>query len=102
MSNMSYCRFQNTQSDLSDCRAALEELHDGDSRSLSESETAAAKRLANDCAAILSMLADVLGHEVIVKAPDGETDLEGGDWDDAINRLNVSADAQTGENDEDA
>ena len=42
MSNMSYCRFNNTVADMEDCVEALEE--DG-IESLSESETEKAKRL---------------------------------------------------------
>jgi hypothetical protein len=48
MSNMSYCRFQNTLGDLFDCQEALDngELEDGQ---LSDEEERAAKRLIDVC-----------------------------------------------------
>lgn len=48
MGNMSYCRFQNTVSDLEDCQDALDEgvLDDKD---LSPEEKRAAKRLIEVC-----------------------------------------------------
>lgn len=59
MSNMSYCRFQNTSKDLDDCQQALEDLiNDDDTRALDRDELAAAKRLAKSCAAILNLLAE--------------------------------------------
>lgn len=45
MSNMSYCRFQNTSRDLQDC---LEALADG-LETLSDSEKSAAKAIRNMC-----------------------------------------------------
>ena len=50
MSNMSYCRFQNTAQDLQDCLDAMEELYnlDGensDGEKLSESEYRAMKEI---------------------------------------------------------
>jgi SepF-like predicted cell division protein (DUF552 family) len=48
MSNMSYCRFRNTLSDLRDCGDALEDI-DGDLSELSEEEADAAKRLIEMC-----------------------------------------------------
>lgn len=44
MANMSYCRFQNTLGDLSDCEEALRDTDD-----LSEEEEKARKRLVNLC-----------------------------------------------------
>jgi len=44
MSNMSYCRFQNTYADLVDCRDALDE-----DRPLSEAEYEKAKQLIELC-----------------------------------------------------
>lgn len=51
MANMSYCRFQNTLSDLADCEGALNDgcLDDDD---LSEDELRAAKRLIRLCKSI--------------------------------------------------
>ena len=44
MSNMSYCRFQNTRSDFQDCVFALEDMIE-DSSKLSKEEERAAKGL---------------------------------------------------------
>lgn len=43
MSNMSYCRFQNTKSDLQDCKEAFEEaiLNDSEEHKLGQQEAAA-------------------------------------------------------------
>lgn len=45
MSNMSYCRFRNTASDLQDCIDAIEDMEYPES----ESEKAAAKRMRDLC-----------------------------------------------------
>ena len=46
MSNMSYCKFENTLEDLRDCYQSLEQFDYGE---LSESEAEAAARLINLC-----------------------------------------------------
>lgn len=46
---MSYCRFQNTLSDLRDCRQALESLADGDESALSSDELEAATSMIHEC-----------------------------------------------------
>ena len=46
MSNMSYCRFQNTVQDLMDCRDAFDDIH-------SKDEERAAKQLVKICADIV-------------------------------------------------
>ena len=48
MGNMSYCRFQNTRSDLEDCRDALDEMGQ-DIESLSDEEREAAADLIDIC-----------------------------------------------------
>ncbi len=48
MSNMSYCRFQNTVGDLRDCAEALDDIMNGEER-LSREELAAARRLVALC-----------------------------------------------------
>jgi hypothetical protein len=53
MSNLSYCRFQNTVPDLSDCADALEEIG-GDLTELSQDEAQAADRLIQLCHRITS------------------------------------------------
>lgn len=68
MSNMSYCRLQNTVYDLLDCRDALDAMIDGDEESaddgaLSEEEQEAAMRLATLCADILRRLGQGAGRD---------------------------------------
>lgn len=45
MSNMSYCRFQNTEMDLRDCVGEMEYVDDLDSLELSDDESRAMKRM---------------------------------------------------------
>lgn len=52
MSNMSYCRFQNTLSDLIDCEENLDDMD------LSEDEERARKRLIKVCKRISDMVGD--------------------------------------------
>lgn len=59
MANMSYCRFENTYRDFYDCRSAIEDMINGEERSLSSHELQAAKSLAKEAVALLSLLADV-------------------------------------------
>jgi hypothetical protein len=59
MSNMSYCRFQNTAKDLSDCQDALEEMvNDPDAATLSDDELRAAKELVETCFDIVRLVAE--------------------------------------------
>jgi len=76
---MSYCRFQNTVTDLRDCHEALIELADGcdcdgdDVRPISEEEQYAAINLVKTCADILSTLLPKLNdlkHEEACAAED--------------------------------
>jgi len=48
MSNMSYCRFQNTLEDLKDCKE-----HINDTRDMSDDEKRARNRLVNVCRMIV-------------------------------------------------
>lgn len=57
MSNMSYCRFQNTLEDLKDCRDAL---YDGGLGDLSKDDGLAARRMFTVCREIL----ELQGYEV--------------------------------------
>jgi len=78
MSNMSYCRFENTYRDMEDCKEALDELFNY--QQLSESELRYAKKLCVTCAEILSAVADssvntdvqglVNDHDIISEALD--------------------------------
>jgi len=62
MSNMSYCRFQNTSGDLHECKGVLEELLGGAcSEPLSLDEVAAAKRLVMDCLDLVLNVAEAAG-----------------------------------------
>lgn len=81
MANMSYCRFQNTATDLDDCQLALEEMIQGDAP-LSREELAAAKRLVRTCLDIATMVAEAGGCGV-----DDLLDYDGlvGDTLDATN-----------------
>lgn len=56
MSNMSYCRFQNTEKDLADCADTLADFGQGDAEPLSREELDAAKRLVQRCLSILDEL----------------------------------------------
>lgn len=64
MSNMSYCRFQNTLNDLRDCEEALQELVDGDAEGLSQYELPAAEELAACCIRIVRVLVEQGGLDL--------------------------------------
>lgn len=49
MSNMSYCRFQNTLMDLQDCQEVLDEMTVEEAGKLSDEERRAATKLVNMC-----------------------------------------------------
>jgi hypothetical protein len=59
MANMSYCRFQNTLRDFSDCCTAIENMINEEEGQLSTHELKAAKRLAKEAITFLGLLADV-------------------------------------------
>ena len=56
MSNMSYCRFENTLHDLQDCEEALDHLFEG-TAPLSGAELQCAAELVQTCQSILDMVA---------------------------------------------
>ena len=60
MSNMSYCRFRNTLSDLADCQEYLESLLAGDTEygALSREELNAAVELVETCGYIVQLVAE--------------------------------------------
>ena len=64
MSNMSYCRFQNTSSDLEDCKDALDAVINEGIGKLSHEEVHAAKRLVQSCLYIVRLLADCRNIDV--------------------------------------
>lgn len=61
MSNMSYCRFENTYHDLKDCANELLEQYDGAASPLSDDELRAAKWLVNLAADIVDVMRDQSG-----------------------------------------
>ena len=58
MANMSYCRFENTLSDLRDCKYALQESENGEGDDLSQTEMRARKELIALCAKIAANFGD--------------------------------------------
>lgn len=71
MSNMSYCRFENTYNDLRDCAGALEEPNHG---KLSASERQARRSLLDLCAAITEAFGGMSDAELDALAPGDEDD----------------------------
>jgi len=83
MSNMSYCRFQNTSQDLSDCHEALQEIVEGgDDCHLGEAELRAAKRLVGTCAEIILLLSESMD------IPVEDLVVNDGSAADAVDKLN--------------
>lgn len=58
MANMSYCRFENTYSDLRDCVYALEDIK-YDNGSISEREAEYAKKMRDLCEQYLELIDDL-------------------------------------------
>lgn len=54
MSNMSYCRMENTYHDLCDCENALCEINDNEENDLSESEMRYADKLYHACQSFIT------------------------------------------------
>ncbi len=65
MSNMSYCRFRNTDNDLSDCKEALDDLlyRNEEAEPLSRDELEAADSLISNCLNIVNTLVELLGTD---------------------------------------
>jgi hypothetical protein len=77
MSNMSYCRFQNTLKDLMDCQNALEEFFTGaDDSDLSADELRAAHQLVETCLSIAQLVGDQRSIDI--------------DADDALNQSTIT------------
>ena len=64
MPNMSYCRFQNTLSDLQDCLDWLNGDTEDDDSELSPSESKAKERLINLCCEIALDFGESVGREI--------------------------------------
>lgn len=83
MSNMSYCRFENTNSDLEDCVEALETMIRNKAKGdqLSRYELHAAKALAVRCLTVVDMLAEYQGKHV--------EEMEQCQLEDALDAINA-------------
>lgn len=88
MSNMSYCRFQNTLLDMEDCKNTLEEMISDGGGKLSREELQAAKALIETCIYTLGIVADYAGIDL--NDEDGMHDFEK-NYEDALTRLNEEA-----------
>ena len=65
MSNMSYCRFENTYRDLLDCQSALEEQAAGDAAITSADELHYAQSLVDVCVNIVLLMAEEADINVV-------------------------------------
>lgn len=86
MPNMSYCRWENTLSDLLECQDALGALINGEDK-LSDSELAAAKRLVQACGEICRALE--ASSETIIEDP--ASAAADRDFDSILDKLNEEA-----------
>lgn len=84
MPNMSYCRFENTFSDLEDCSEALNKIYEGDGEykklKLSASEKKYAVKLVMLCAEIVDRVKETLNFD----ATDFDADDVAGSLDEAF------------------
>ncbi len=65
MPNMSYCRFENTYSDLRDCLDALENLDDPNTESLSRTEKYKAIGMIDLCRRYIETAEEAFGEDEI-------------------------------------
>lgn len=63
MSNMSYCRFENTSRDLADCVSAMEEAYDMDELDLNQYEQGAFERMRELCQQFLAEADRLTGQQ---------------------------------------
>jgi len=68
MSNMSYCRFENTLSDMNDCLAALDEMVSGDEQLLRSGSELRAMRLMHQAAEDLMERIDEVEERIKARA----------------------------------
>jgi hypothetical protein len=73
--NMSYCRFQNTLGDLTECKEVLEGIGLGAEESLSPEELRAAIQLVMTCTDILQNLSEVTGIDIEDLCDDANHDV---------------------------
>ena len=90
MSNMSYCRFQNTARDLHDCETSFEEMLNGTDEPLSAEELGAAKRLVASCLNIIQLMSDSGGIDIEIDELDRKINT-------VIDNLSTNADCNRGE-----
>lgn len=99
MANMSYVRFENTDSDLADCENKLQGMiEEGGHGKLSADELRAAKALVERCARIVQMIAEA-GRSMTDAAldgdlPDEELDIVADYGAKILERINDSQDDQ--------
>lgn len=74
MSNMSYCRFENTYRDLADCQFALETMATGDGTKLNEDEERYAAMLITTCRQILEDVLEFADVGAIENIDDSEAE----------------------------
>jgi len=86
MSNMSYCRFQNTAGDLQDCLHGLRDMIEGES--LSRDELEAAKRLVGLCLEVVTDVSDAGGVDFMESFDNGSI---GQRLEDAIDEMQEEA-----------
>lgn len=63
MANMSYCRFENTKSDLADCVSALERIA-YDNESISKREWHYAKQMLSWCESFIEAFDDIEEEDI--------------------------------------
>lgn len=99
MANMSYCRFENTNDDLADCEAALDDLIAGEGGALSSSELSAAQHLVRRCQSILAKLSE-LPHQMGLENDGDEVNALEFDFDLVIDLLQAAAEGAKESDDE--
>ncbi len=100
MSNMSYCRFQNTAGDFADCKETLEQLIAGGEEPLSREELYAAKRLVRLAYEMVQSLVeagdldvDVMDDEDLQRVVELANADAKKDWDEEQRRLEAEDEA---------
>ncbi len=92
MSNMSYCRFENTASDLADCCEALGGMIEGTEEIPSRSELKAMMRLVAQAAQLIELVNQVLPMEADVDdVVDELQNLADGPLEQALRELEVDS-----------
>ena len=96
MSNMSYCRFHNTDLDLRDCENELSEMIETPrgEQALSDDELRAAKSLAVRCFSIVRMLVENAGLEL-------NAELREEDLEEAVANVHTEQGTHDGDEEED-